>query len=58
MRKSLQELTFGEWDFKAESVVERERERASEPSALSAFVCALCVKCFYELGGSGYQGGS
>jgi hypothetical protein len=36
----------GDWDFKAESVVERERERASEPSALSAFVCALSVKFF------------
>jgi len=34
-----------------------ERERASEPqNSLSAFVCALCVKIVYELGGRGYKG--
>jgi hypothetical protein len=55
VRESLQKLTFGGWDFKAESVVER--ERASElQNAPSAFGCALCVKIPYELGGRGYKG--
>jgi hypothetical protein len=38
-------------------VLLRERERARGPqNALSAFVCALCVKIVYELGGRGYKG--
>jgi len=38
-------------------VLLRERERGSEPqNALSALVCALCVKIVYELGGRGYKG--
>jgi hypothetical protein len=38
-------------------VLLRERESESEPqNALSAFVCALCVKIVYELGGRGYKG--
>jgi hypothetical protein len=39
-----------------QGVLLRERERESEPqNALSAFVCALCVKILYELGGCGHK---